>query len=212
MVNGKIIERLNPEVRKVFEKAKPYLKESREGDIEHVYFMLETILNLKQKKVNIDLSIMLPLAILHDIGHCGVLPEHFKYLTGSEKIKNAKLVHMLTGAKIAKKILEESDYDPEKSKEIIEIVSMHDAGQVEGMGLEAYNTPNKKIFHDLDRIGGLDVKRIRIYLSKYVDKNKIDKIREEFVKSTKGIFHKEFQETAKEMFKYIDKLFDEKRK
>jgi len=71
------VGRLPPGIRKVYDLALPYLQEGRPGDIEHVHFMLEVMLDFRPEGVDIDLDIMLPCAILHDIGHAAVLPEHF---------------------------------------------------------------------------------------------------------------------------------------
>ena len=63
---------------------------------------------------------------MHDIGHSSILPEHFRYITGKDKVLNGKLVHMLVGAKIARDILVSIQYDEKKSDEIVEIISMHE--------------------------------------------------------------------------------------
>ncbi len=98
----------------------------------------------------------------HDIGHSAILPEHFKYITGQNKLVNGKLVHMLAGAKIAHDLLHKIGYDSEKAKEIVEIIAMHDADQLKIEDWKSwYETQNKKVFHDLDALDRYTEKRLR---------------------------------------------------
>jgi len=144
------INNLPEKYERIWEKALPLLKTGRPGDDKHAAEVVEFMLNYKGGK-KLDFDILIPTAMMHDIGHSAVLPEHIKYLSGEEKLPNAKLVHMLAGAKIAKEILEKVDYDGDKSKEIVEIISIHDMDQVKGVDSEKYyNSENKKLFHDID--------------------------------------------------------------
>ncbi len=95
------------------EKAYPLLKGARPRDDKHAKEVAEFILEYnKEKKLNFD--VLIPLAIMHDIGHCAIPQEHFKYITGRGKVINGKLVHMLAGAKIAKDILDSINYDKKR--------------------------------------------------------------------------------------------------
>jgi|GEM_PF-765063 len=207
MKNKEIIKKLEPKIKKLFEIALPYLEQGTPGTIEHVYDLINEVTNFKSDKIKIDSSILLPLAILHDIGHYAILPEHFPYLTGPAKIKNSKLIHMLTGAKIAKELLEEVGYDKAKSKEIIEIISVHDFDQLEGVDMAVFDTENKRIFHDFDRIGQFNEERMKIFIKNFVkDEKQLKKIKETISQTKEGLFFEEFKEIAEERMKKIEHM------
>lgn len=207
MENEDIIKKLEPKTKKLFEIALPYLEKGTPGTIEHVYDLINELIDFKSNKIKIDLTILLPLAILHDIGHYAILPEHFHYLTGPAKIKNSKLIHMLTGAKIAKELLEKIDYDKNKTKEIVEIISIHDFDQLEGVDTSVFDTENKKIFHDFDRIGQFNEERMKIFIKNFVkDKEQLKKIKETISKTKESLFFEEFKKIAEERMKNIEHL------
>ena len=160
-----------PKYQPIWDKAKEKLKQGRPDDLTHAEKVMKTILEYKGN-LPIDQDILIPVAIMHDIGHCMILPEYFKYISGGGKLKNGKLAHMLIGAKIAKDILQEVGYDEEKSKEIIEIIALHDADQLEEKRPEFYNTENKRIFHDFDCLDRYNKERIDAYLKAGLFKTK----------------------------------------
>jgi len=189
--------------QKLWKKCLPLLKKSRPGDDEHAKEVVDRILNYTGKlKLNYD--IIIPAAMMHDIGHSAILPKHFKFITGPKKIKNGKLAHMLVGAKIADDILKSIKYDKKKSREIVEIISMHDADQLSlSVGLKKiYNSDNKKIFHDFDTLDRYNDKRLKNLESIYPDK-------EELLKVLKGMldlfFYKEIRKLAEQ---WIDKIYE----
>ena len=159
--------------KKIWAKSKKILKSGRPGDLQHSIEIVNRILGYKGN-LPIDYDVVVPVAMMHDIGHSAILPEYFKYVTGPDKLVNGKLVHMLVGAKIANDVLNAVDYDQDKSKEIVEIISMHDADGLSGVDIQAlYNTDNKKIFHDFDRLDRFDEKGIDGLLKFYKDKSKL---------------------------------------
>jgi len=144
------IDNLPEEYKRIWEESLPLLARGRPGDDMHAKEVAEYLLDYSGE-LKIDKAVLIPVAIMHDIGHSSILPEHFKFVTGEEKLINAKLVHMLVGAKIAKDILEKVGYDKEKASEIVDIISVHDADQMKGIELEKfYDSENKKVFHDID--------------------------------------------------------------
>lgn len=187
---------------KIWEKALPLLKQGRPGDDTHAAEVVKLIVDFNGDLI-LDKDILIPVAIMHDIGHSAILPEHFKYITGPEKLTNGKLVHMLTGAKIAKDILDSIHYDSEKSKEIIEIISIHDADQLEKIELEKfYNTDNKKLFHDIDSLDRFTELRLKSMLKMYKDKKELLLL---LKKSLSSIFYKEFRDVAEKRLEVLEK-------
>jgi len=130
----------------IWAKAVPYLRQGRQGELEHCQKTAEEVYRLgKDKGWNLD--ILIPVAMFHDIGHSAVLPEHFHLISGPKKEENSKLVHMLTGAKIAHDVLKEVNYPDEKIRTIVEIIAIHDKKDK-----SLFNTEEKRIFHDIDRL------------------------------------------------------------
>lgn len=163
--------------QKIWGKAVPYLKDCRKGELEHCQNIAEEVYkNATGKKW--DLDVLIPLAILHDVGHAAVLPQHFYLISGPKKEENSKLVHMLTGAKIAHDILTEIDWPEAKVKEIVDIISIHD-----NKDKTLLDTEEKKVFNDIDKLDryridgyeltkkefGVDDKQAYVMLTKFLD-------------------------------------------
>lgn len=132
--------------QKIWEEATPFLKECRSGDLEHCARIAEEVFVLGQKE-GLDLDILIPAAIFHDIGHSVILPQHFYLISGPKKEQNSKLVHMLTGAKIANDILVKLNYPLEKIKEVVDLIAIHD-----NQDKSKFDSKEKIFFHDLDRL------------------------------------------------------------
>lgn len=178
----------------------PILKQGRPGDdmhaVEVVKFVLEHVIAKK------DLDILIPTAMMHDIGHSAILPEHFKYVTGQERMINGKLVHMLVGAKIAKDILDTIQYDPKKSKKIVDIISMHDADQLENTNSKkVYNTSLKKVFHDIDCMDRYNAERLKNAKKLFPNRSKLRSVLE---KGLDGFFYATFKNIAKKKLLELD--------
>ncbi len=195
------IKNLPEKYKELWEKCLPILQKGRPGDDSHAIEVAEFIINSGNK--NIDLDVLIPVAIMHDIGHSGILPEHFKYITGGERLVNAKLVHMLVGAKIAKKILDSINYDKDKIAEIIDMISIHDADQLEGANAsEIFNTNNKRIFHDIDCMDRYNLERMKKMEKLFPDKNKMFEMLE---KNLDAFFDPSLKEVAKNKLEEIKK-------
>ncbi|MEI6650110.1 MAG: HD domain-containing protein [Candidatus Moraniibacteriota bacterium] len=165
--------------RNIWDRAKPMLERGRAGDVDHAVETVKMILEYRGG-IPIDLDVLVPVAMMHDIGHIAILPEHFRYVTGPEKIVNGKLVHMLTGAKVAREVLESAGYDTGKSGEIVDIISIHDADALEGIDHDRfYDTENKKIFHDFDRLDRFSELRLKNVRDLYSDESVVKKMLDE---------------------------------
>jgi len=186
------IRNLPTKYLEIWQKCMPLLMNGRPGDDAHAVEVAEFILNCG--KNDIDLDILIPTAIMHDIGHSAILPEHFKYITGQEKVANGKLVHMLAGAKIAKDVLNSLKYDTAKTTEIVDIISMHDADQLEKTDIKkVYNSENKKIFHDIDCMDRYNAERLKKMSKSFTDKHLMFSILDNGLKT---FFYPEFRKIA----------------
>lgn len=104
--------------KQIWFKAKPYYLKGRPMDIDHIEWMMK-IASMICRKENIDDTLMIPLAILHDIGYSKVNKNNY-FKLGTRK------AHMKAGAKIAEKILITLDYPKSNIKKVIYYISIHD--------------------------------------------------------------------------------------
>lgn len=184
----------------LWNEAKPLLEKARPGDLKHCLEVAFFILDYKGS-IKFDEDILVPVALMHDIGHCQLLDEHFKYITGPSKVTNGKLVHMLIGAKIAKDILEKINYPKDKTKEIVDIISIHDGDSIKEWDDEViFNSVNKRFFHDMDRIGALTVSRLESIKKVYKDNEELIQV---LTKIKNKLFFEEFKQTADNLLKKI---------
>jgi len=154
--------------QKIWRLAEPILNNGRKGDTVHCKQTAELVFNYIGENKKGDPDVLIPVAMMHDIGHAAISPQHMKYVTGPEKLPGGKLVHMLAGAKIADDILKSIKYPASKRKEIVDIISMHDFDQLKGIDLDkVYNTLNKKLFHDLDSLDRFSKKRFEFVMKLY---------------------------------------------
>ena len=112
---------MNELYKKIWEKAKTYYEISRPMDVAHIEWMMERVQEVCVIE-KIDETILMPLAILHDVGYARILnPKTANYYD-----TDIRRAHMKAGAEIAAEILKEVEYPSNKSKKIIEYVGIHD--------------------------------------------------------------------------------------
>jgi hypothetical protein len=190
------IKNLPKKYEPIWSKSLKFLKKGRPGDDTHAKEVVETILNYTGK-MKVDFDVLVPVAMMHDIGHSAILPKHFKYITGPEKYVNGKLVHILAGAKIADDILASLEYDTKKKAEIVDIISMHDADQlkIEKDVRKIYDSVNKKIFHDFDSLDRYNERRLKDASRLYKNRNKLLDLLESMLDN---FFYAEFRKIAED--------------
>jgi hypothetical protein len=191
----------------IWKKAKKLLKQGRPDDYQHALEVAKYILNYKtgEGEEKLDYAILIPVALMHDIGHCTILPEDFRFVTGPEKLVNGKLAHMLTGAKIAKEILEAVHYDQELSKEIVDMIRVHDADQLKDVDLNKfYDTKNKKLFHDIDCLDRYTELRIQEMSAMFPDRDKLFML---LKKGLDGFFYPEFKKIATDRMTTLENTY-----
>lgn len=188
------IENLPAKYQPLWDACLLLLKQGRPGDDEHAKETVGNVLGYRDK-LEFDPEVLIPVAMLHDIGHAAILPDHFKYITGQAKLANGKLVHMLAGAKIARDILAQVGYDADKSKEILDIISVHDADQLKVEDWRSwYDTPNKKAFHDIDALDRYNETRMKNFISSGLFDR--DKMIPELARLLDNFFFPEFRQIA----------------
>jgi len=107
--------------KKMWEMARPYYIRGREFDIDHIQWFMKMV-NAVCKKENLDETLLMPLAILHDVGYSTVNnPTQINYYD-----KDIRKAHMKAGGEIAKQILVSINYPEDKTKKIIKYIQIHD--------------------------------------------------------------------------------------
>jgi len=103
----------------ILEQAIPFYEKGRERDVAHVKWLFKTIPKYVRPD-ELDYDILMPVAILHDVGYSAV-PK------GASPLNlDIRKLHSEEGAKIAGKILSKLDYSKEKIPEIEKLVLKHD--------------------------------------------------------------------------------------
>jgi HD superfamily phosphodiesterase len=130
----------------IWEKSKPYQdKRDDQGHAETVTNFAKELLKTEKG----DEDIVIPAAILHDIGWSQIPVEKLKQLflvqTGSEFDIQLRHIHQTEGVKLAKHILDEVNYPKDKQSEIIEIISQHDTRK-------GFLNANDGIMRDADKL------------------------------------------------------------
>jgi len=117
--------RLKGIYQKIWELAQPYL-DTRENDI-HTEISLMYALRLLKAEGG-DENVVIPAAILHDVGWKQV-PEdiQLKAFGPHATLPEWNRVHEVEGVEIAKGILQEVGYEKEASQQILEIIEGHDS-------------------------------------------------------------------------------------
>lgn len=151
-------------------KALPYYERGRPGDVEHIRWLVRTVTQFLPD-TELDPEIVMPLVILHDIGYARVPKDAdvFKLDT--------RTLHMEEGANMAKELLGELNYPPEKTKEIVRLIAKHDNW---ALGDNFRDEPELEFFQNSDYMWmvsekGFDIVR---HLAK--------KTREEFLQEIEG--------------------------
>jgi len=108
--------------KKIWELAKPYYLKGRPMDIDHIEWMMKRVEEVCNFERDIDETILMPLAILHDVGYAMIgNPKSIDHYQ-----KDVRRAHMSEGSKISNEILNIIHYPQEKAKQIVRYVSIHD--------------------------------------------------------------------------------------
>lgn len=135
--------RLERKYKEIWDLAKPYLAKCRLWDLWHTQISISFLYQIMKQEGKEELeNILVPAIILHDIGWSTIGEE--KNISWQRKKMRVK--HMKAGAKIAKEILEEVDYDQELIKKIVRLVSTHDNAY---LGI-TQNAVEEKLMRDAD--------------------------------------------------------------
>lgn len=136
--------------RQQFEKIEKYMKSCMEPvrhDVEHIYRVLYTALEIAKFERNVDKDVLIAACLLHDIGK-------------EQEFRNKRVCHAKVGAKMARFFLVSNGWAREKVEHVVECIETH-----------RYNSDKKpytieaKILFDsdkIDSIGAIGVSKVLI--------------------------------------------------
>lgn len=116
-----IMMSMNSIYLKIWDLAKAYYEKSRPMDVAHIEWMMERVREVCAQE-NLDESMLMPLAILHDVGYATLRDP----ATANYYDTDIRRAHMKAGAEIAESILYTVEYPTDKSKKIVKYVGIHD--------------------------------------------------------------------------------------
>jgi len=155
----------------ILEKALPYYEKGRDGDVEHIKWLVKVVPKYVDES-EIDFSLLMPVIILHDVGYAKILEKNDPY-----NLDNRKL-HSEEGAKIAGKILEELNYPKKKITKIKKFILRHDDW---AFGESFNDEPVLKVFNNFDFVWMASKKGFQI-VRKFLNLNPAD-FYQEIIKS-----------------------------
>jgi len=121
------------------------------------YHALAAVYWIRQliKKGGGDEMILVPTMYLHDIGYKSTRGKENTH----ESYQAAKESHMIVGAQMAEEILKEMNFKPDKIKEIVHLISVHDK-------LELLSSFNEQLVFEADSLSGIDREKVKSNFSK----------------------------------------------
>ena len=181
----------------MWKSAFPYLKKGeRKNFVIHTKGVIQAMeLLLLQEKGNKD--ILIPAAILHDIGWYSV-PVYLQKSKEAKKQKKALELHIKNAPPIIKKILKKAGYEEIKIKKIINIVTAHKFKNPKKL--------DKQLLIDADTLSDIFKEQFyedyKNYKTSPEDNLNFRKNNNFYTKTAKGIFNKELKKRKEEIFKH----------
>ena len=164
-----IINKLLPIERNIWNSALPY-QDSREGETGHAEFVVYFALRLNEiLKGNREITV--PAVILHDVGWSQLTETERKLFYETEIDSTSgkpvweryepilRARHQEQGSELAKKILIETGYTSENSKDILEIISQHDTRK-------GFLNTNDGIVRDADKLWQFTLPHWKIFIER----------------------------------------------
>ncbi len=148
IISGNQMKLENKIFQEIWDLALPY--QDKRDDEGHAEIVTEYAIKLCRIE-NADLDVVIPAAILHDIGWSKIPKEEAtKCLTGSKRgnaTERAQLreLHQSHGVKMANQILKKVEYDTNLVSEVLEIISQHDTR-------EGFISTNEGVMRDADKL------------------------------------------------------------
>ncbi|MBI4790549.1 MAG: HD domain-containing protein [Chloroflexi bacterium] len=145
---------MEPVYDQLLELAAPYL-DTRDNDL-HVRTARQFAERILEQ-VQADEDIVIPAILLHDLGW-KMIPEELQSTAYGPVIQDPELnrKHEVEGVRLARDILQQVNYDPAKTKEILTIIDGHDSRPVA-------LSVNDQIVKDADKLWRLSEKGFRLF-------------------------------------------------
>jgi len=157
-------------IKKITEKE--LAKADAVHDINHVMRVYHWAIKIAESEKNIDLDVLIPAVLLHDIGH-----------PAEQRDKSRRIWHVKVSAKMAQKILKKFDYSQEKINKISHCISTHSYRKIK-LGMKP-KTKEAKILFDadkLDTLGAVGLTRSYVWAGKNNSKIYTDVSLKDYIK------------------------------
>lgn len=145
-----MLYQINPKYKEIWEEAFKY--QDTRNDKGHAFIVTTYAQDICTLE-NTNADVVVPAAILHDIGWSKVPQEEsmlvFTYGVDKDKMLNLRLKHQNEGVKLAREILNSLKYPAQFIDEILEIISQHDTRK-------GFISPNEGAMRDADKLWRFD--------------------------------------------------------
>lgn len=151
--------------RHIHELARPYLQ-TRHNEV-HVEICYEFAIRLLEEEPG-DPEIVFPAVICHDLGWIMLSEDLQRKAFGPTFDPELRRIHEVEGVRLARRILLEVDYDPDKAKEILDIIDGHDSRLIALSDNDKIVKDADKLFRYEPRGLSIDMQRFGIEASSYI--------------------------------------------
>ncbi len=149
----------------IYDLAKPYLQ-TRQNDV-HVEICFKYARRLLAEEPG-DPEIVMPAVICHDLGWIMLSEELQRKAFGPIFDPELRRIHEVEGVRLARQVLIQVGYDPDRTREILEIIDGHDSRSVALSDSDKIVKDADKLFR-YDPIGvSIDMQRFGIEAYEYI--------------------------------------------
>jgi len=151
--------------KQVFELAWPYLQTRQ--NVVHIEICYEFVRRLLEEEPG-DPEIVFPAVICHDLGWIMLSEDLQRKAFGPTFDPELRRIHEVEGVKLARQVLTEVGYDPDRIKEILDIIDGHDSRPVALSDSDKIVKDADKLFRYDPRGMSIDMQRFGIEASSYI--------------------------------------------
>jgi len=151
--------------KRIHELARPYLQ-TRQNEV-HVEICYGFAIRLLEVEPG-DPEIVFPAVICHDLGWIMLSEDLQRKAFGPNFDPDLRRIHEVEGVKLARQVLIEVGYDPDKTEEILDIIDGHDSRLIALSDSDKVVKDADKLFRYDPRGRFIDMQRFGIETSSYI--------------------------------------------
>jgi HD superfamily phosphodiesterase len=151
--------------KRIHELAWPYLQTRQ--NVVHIEICYEFARRLLEEEPG-DPEIVLPAIICHDVGWIMLSEDLQRKAFGPTFDPKLRRIHEVEGVRLARQVLTEVGYDPEKTEEILEIIDGHDSRSTALSDSDKIVKDADKLFRYEPRGLSIDMRRFGLEATSYI--------------------------------------------